>query len=393
MTGFVTGGVTPAALLADYLVSTYDQNVQVHLPQSISTDVERHTIRMLCELLDLKGFDGTITTGATASNILGLACAREKVIANVTKDSVSESGRGNASVFCAGGHSSVSKACSILGIGRRHCFDLTSPDHPSAFNVQELEKHLSLNKIVRDGSIIVATFGEVNTGTFTPQISEISRLCKLYKAWLHIDAAFGILARIHPTKADLTTGLELADSISFDGHKFFNVPYDCGVFLTRDMTTLSTVCGNVGAAYLGGMSTGEYSPLNLGLENSRRFRALPLYASLLSLGRDGHVDLVVRCCAFAEAMGKEIECSNEFRLLYSVEFNIVLFQAVGYESAEQNERVKDAINGTGKIYLSGTKWKGEGALRIAVCNYLTPADAAAEAETILSILNSTLPLP
>jgi glutamate/tyrosine decarboxylase-like PLP-dependent enzyme len=360
----------------------------------MSTDVERHTIGMVCELLGLSGFDGTITTGATAGNILGLACGREKVVYEVTGEHVSEGGGGRVEVLSAGGHSSVSKASSILGIGRRNCLDLTSDGYAASFNIQELEKQLSLNGMSDKGSIVVATFGEVNTGTFTPRISEISSLCKQYKAWLHIDAAFGILARIHPSKGDLAAGLELADSISFDGHKFFNVPYDCGVFLTRDMTVLSTVCGNVGAAYLGGVSdVGGYSPLNLGLENSRRFRALPLYASLLSLGREGYVDIVVRCCAFAEAMGKEIERSDKFRLLHPVEFNIVLFQAVGYETVEQNERVKDGINGSGKIYLSGTKWKGEGALRIAVCNYLTPHDVGTEATTILSIITSSLPPP
>ena len=105
------------------------------------------------------------------------------------------------------------------------------------------------------------------------------------------------------------------------------------------------------------------------------------------------MDIVVRCCTFAETMGKAIERSDKFRLLHPVEFNIVLFRAVGYETVEQNDMVKDTINGSEKIYLSGTKWKGEGALRIAVCNYLTPRDVATEAATILSILTSLLPPP
>lgn len=396
----MTGGVTPTALLADYLVSTYDQNVQVHLPQSISTDVERRTIEMLCELLDLRGFDGTITTGATAGNILGLACGREKAHGNVMLDSVSESvggEEGDIIVLCAGAHSSVSKACSILGIGRGFCKDITSPSRPSTFNLYHLERTLKDNSSINRRAIVVATFGEVNTGTFTPDIIAISQLCKQYNAWLHIDAAFGILARIHPRKKHLTEGLEVADSISFDGHKFFNVPYDCGVFLTREMAVLASICGNGGAAYLGSGGSvpggGGFSPLNVGLENSRRFRALPLYASLLSLGREGYVDIVVRCCRFAETLSEELARSDKFRVLHPVEFNIVLFQAVGNETVEQNERVRDRINGTGKMYLSGTTWKGEGALRIAVCNYLTPSDARAEAAVIISILTSVLPLP
>jgi glutamate/tyrosine decarboxylase-like PLP-dependent enzyme len=381
----VTGGVTPAALLADYLVSTYDQNVQVHLPQSISTYVEQHTIQMLCELLSLDGFDGTITTGATAGNILGIACGRESVVFKVFEENVSLTGARPMNVLVAGGHSSVSKACSILGIGRSNCIDCTYEGHPASFSLEDLEQRISQNVENGIGSLVVATFGEVNTGTFTFDIPALHSLCQRYKAWLHIDAAFGILARIYPSKSHLCEGLELADSISFDGHKFFNVPYDCGIFLTRDMSVLTSVCGNIGAAYLSS-SAEDPSPLNISLENSRRFRALPLFASLLSLGTEGYIDLVKRCCQLAEAIGRVIGESKSFRLLRDVELNIVLFQAVGYEDIAKTETVKDAINGTGKVYISGTKWRGQGALRIAVCNHLTPTNASAEASQILEIL-------
>jgi glutamate/tyrosine decarboxylase-like PLP-dependent enzyme len=385
-TGFVTGGVTPAALLADYIVSTYDQNVQVHLPQSISTSIERHTIQMLCDLLSLEGFNGTLTTGATAGNIMGIACGRESVIFHLHGVKVSETGNGNVNVLVAGGHSSISKACSILGVGRQNSIDVTSEDFLASFDISRLEQHLYANEKSGIGSIVVATFGEVNTGAFTRDIATIYSLCQQYKAWLHIDAAFGILARIHPQKHELSRGLELADSISFDGHKFFNVPYDCGVFLTKDMETLSTVCGNTGAAYLSS-STEEVSPLNVSLENSRRFRALPLYASLLSLGKHGYIDIVKRCCAFAEAMGKQIRNSEKFRLLQEVEFNIVLFQAKGFEDFEANDRIKDLINQTAKLYVSGTNWKGQGALRIAVCNHLTSASATESSEILTTLEN------
>jgi glutamate/tyrosine decarboxylase-like PLP-dependent enzyme len=346
---------------------------------------------MLCELLSLSNdFDGTITTGATGGNILGIACGRESVLFKLTQESVSMTGGGKVQVLCAGGHSSISKACAILGIGRMNCMDLTAADTSASFDLTKLECTMQRNNAAGIGSIVVATFGEVNTGSFTNDMESIHSLCHRYSAWLHIDAAFGILARIHRTKAHLSAGLQYADSIAFDGHKFFNVPYDCGVFLTRDMITLSHVCGNSGAAYLSTSAEG-YSPLDISLENSRRFRALPLYASLLSLGRDGYVALVERCCAFAMAMGEQIKLSQKFRLLEKVEFNIVLFQATGYDSVEANERVKDAINGTGKVYVSGTTWKGKHALRIAVCNYLTPPNAHDEAEQIIRILEQAIP--
>lgn len=383
------GGVTPASLIADYLVSTYDQNVQVHLPQSISTHVERHTIRMLCDLLSLNGFDGTITTGATAGNILGIACGREATIYNLLQKRPSETGEGKVLVMTAGAHSSISKAGSILGVGRNNVLSMSHPEHPASFMLNLLESTLQRCQKENIGPIVVVTFGEVNTGWFTNDIRRVYELCQRYHAWLHIDAAFGIMARIHPDMQHLTEGLELADSISFDGHKFFNVPYDCGVFLTKDMATLSSVCGNQGATYLSSGGDG-YSPLNISLENSRRFRALPLYASLLSLGKQGYTDIVSRCCNLAKAIGRKILESREFRLVYAVQFNIVLFQVTGWEEKSKNERVKDVINGAGKIYVSGTEWDGKGALRIAICNYLTPSNADKEAAQILTILREAI---
>jgi len=389
--GFVTGGVTPVALLADYLVSTYDQNVQVHLPQSISTTVERQTINMLCQLLGLQGFKGTLTTGATAGNILGLACGREATVLMNSGERVSQVGAKKVVVLYAGGHSSVSKACSILGIGRQNCADITSDDHPASFDLVRLTNQLMFNQMLGIGSIVVATYGEINTGAFPKDMDRVVELCTEYNAWLHIDAAFGVLARIHPTHKQLSRHLELANSIAFDGHKFFNVPYDCGIFLTRDISTLTEVCGNIGAAYLSLPSSDEDpSPLNISLENSRRFRALPLYASLMSLGVDGYTDLVVRCCSLATGIGEEIEKSQAFRLLWKVEFNIVLFQARGFESIEANLRLRDAINGSGKMYLSSTAWKGEGALRIAICNHLIPSNSTDEARQILTILEEAV---
>jgi glutamate/tyrosine decarboxylase-like PLP-dependent enzyme len=376
-------------------VSSYDQNVQVHLPQSTSTHVERHTIGMLCDLLSLKGFDGTITTGATAGNILGLACGREhQTIINTTKKA-SEAGASPCEVITAGAHSSVQKAASILGIGRKHCRDASDyvfPDRRSNFELGDLSSFIEHNAYGNVGNIIVATFGEVDTGEFPDDMEEVAEAVHFRAGWLHIDAAFGVLARIHPQKENLARFLELADSISFDGHKFFNVPYDCGVFLTKHMEILQDVCGNIGAPYLG--TSDEISPLNISLENSRRFRALPLYASLVSLGKQGYVDLVVRCCNLAMAMGERIKRSSSFELLHEVKFNIVLLQAKNYASVAENEKVKGAINATGKLYLSETKshkgGKPFGALRLAVCNHLTPADAETEASQIMEILENVI---
>ena len=404
----------------------------VHLPQSISTQIEHHTINLLCDLLDLNiaptensrgtRWTGILTTGATAGNILGLATARHSLLSYIPDESFSKRGYNSeermAKVYVAGGHSSISKACSILGIGRDHCIDVTRPGTNAKFNFDLLDQLIAENQIDDNPSVIIATFGEVNTGEFSEEeitlrmngdyeshlVNWIGRREDDSGLWLHIDAAFGIMAALHPEKKQFVQkALQRANSISFDAHKFFNVPYDCGVFLTRDRESLTAVCGNDGAAYLSPTpQTNAFeppnkrakhsqedtieSPLNMGIENSRRFRALPLYASLLSLGRDGYTSIVVRCCNLASALGRHLSNSESFEVLAAVEFNIVLFQAVGYETEMGNARARDAINNGGKVYVSGTVWRDMGALRIAVCNWLTPEDSEKEAAEVVALL-------
>jgi glutamate/tyrosine decarboxylase-like PLP-dependent enzyme len=245
--GFVTGGTTPAALLADKIVSENDQCVQVHLPNdTIATEVEDRALSMVCEILDLSPEDWphrTFTTGATASNVLGLACGREFVIHEAAvfddKDiSVAEYGIHEAmrmagiesiQILTTVPHSSLRKAASIVGLGRACVKDVGLPEAPHRFNMPALKAALSKPKVA---SIVAISCAEVNTGLFATnraEMEQIRNLCDQYGAWIHIDAAFGLLARVLPhTKEyegvwDGVDGFELADSITGDAHKLFNV--------------------------------------------------------------------------------------------------------------------------------------------------------------------------
>ena len=208
--GFVTGGVTPAATIADGLVSLYDQNVHVHLPdETIATVVEDRALTMLMELIDLdpKDWQGrTFTTGATASNIIGLACGREFVLAKAhERISSTDAGQDTAGelgilqlcrkvgieqiqVLTTMPHSSIRKAASVVGLGRSSVIDVGEGDKSLVFDMRKLEYELSRPKSV---SIVVISCGEVNTGRFATyrlqEVVEIKRLCDQYGAWLHVD--------------------------------------------------------------------------------------------------------------------------------------------------------------------------------------------------------------
>ncbi|KAM0546003.1 hypothetical protein ACHAPJ_011115 [Fusarium lateritium] len=339
--GFVTGGTLPIAEWADNVVSRLDQNVQVHLPdQTISTTVEDSALRMLISLLrlgDAEDWTGrTFTTGATASNILGLACGREAVLANKLQETsvgdlgllaaCFQAGVKDIQVLTSAGHSSLSKAASVVGLGRASVKDLRrSGDEPWRLDLDALEESLQQTGTL---SIIVLSAGEVNTGRYSlsgiEEMTRVRELADRFGSWIHVDGAFGIFASAMGSEKEYdliksrVEGLELADSITVDGHKILNV----SVFV------------NPNAAYLASTSGAKIpSPLNIGLENSRRFRALPVYTVLLSEGRPGFARLLSNMVQLSRRVAQFIQDSEHYELLPDADasleeiFMIVLFRA------------------------------------------------------------------
>lgn len=401
--GFITGGTTPAALFADNVVSAYDQNVQVHLPNhSIVTDVEYNAIGLLLDLFRLDRstwYNGTFTTGATASNILGLACGREFILQKAARrkgcqlQSVGEEGLfevlnalglSGIQVLSTLPHSSLVKAAGVLGIGRSNVRNICRADDPLRFDLGKLEKELARTDKV---SIVAISCGEVNTGRFATSgsdLKDIRRLCNDHGACMHADGAFGIFGRILDDTSEFTTirngtdGIELVDSITGDGHKLLNVPYDCGFFFTRHPNMASQVFQNANAAYLtAGNSDGPSipSPLNIGIENSRRFRALPVYASLLSYGKSGYQEMLGRQIKLARKVYEWIFDHSEYTALPQTSskaelldqtFMSVLFRA---NDTKLNQDLANKINESSRMFVSGSSWDGAPACRIAISNW------------------------
>lgn len=417
--GFITGGATPAALFADNVVSAYDQNVQVHLPNhSIVTDVEFNALGLLADLFQLDRsvwHNGTFTTGATASNILGLACGREYVLRKAAErkgvqvNSVGEFGLfevlhalgfSGVQVLSTMPHSSLVKAAGILGIGRANVRNVCSADNVLHFDLELLEKELARTDKV---SIVAVSSGEVNTGRFATtgeQLLQVRQLCDKYGAWLHADGAFGIFGRILNDDSEFTTvkqgsdGLELVDSITGDGHKLLNVPYDCGFFFCRHPGLAVDVFQNANAAYLAsGPTEGPAipSPLNIGLENSRRFRALPVYASLLFYGKDGYREMLERQIRLARGIYSWIFDHPEYTSLpkTSSKANLVdqTFMSVLFRAKDDdlNRELSKKINDTSRMFVSGTSWGGAPATRIAISNWRV--DVERDLELVTGVLS------
>jgi glutamate/tyrosine decarboxylase-like PLP-dependent enzyme len=192
-------------------------------------------------------------------------------------------------------------------------------------------------------------------------------------------------------------GIETADSITGDAHKLFNVPYDCGLFFSRHADISVDVFQNPGAPYLasgGDDGDGIISPLNMGIENSRRFRALPLYASLRTYGRNFYKNMIERQVRAARRIALWISISPLYVLLpedlekhegeddrLNLVFIIVLFKA---KDAELNENLVERINSSGNIYVSGTVWQGTKAARIAIANWKVETER--ESDAVIEVL-------
>ncbi len=363
--GFITGGVTPAAMLGDWLVSATDQNVMVP-GDSISSAVETQTLEWLCQLFALpNSFTGTLTTGATSANILGLICGRQYAGMQQELD-IAKDGMGlvDIEVFSACPHASSQKALSFIGLGREAVIPVPCLPGTEAMNVEALAAMLEASN--SPGKIVIASAGTV-TGTDFDDLQGIAELCQQHQAWLHVDATFGIFSRLSPERIYLTKGIEYADSISCDGHKWLNVPYDCGIFLTRHATLLQQVC-SVAAPYLD-ISDTLPAFMDRGIENSRRFRALPVWLSLKAYGREGYRTLVEDNCKQASKLASWIEHSVDYELLAPCHLNVVVFAPA--EKGSNVPAVLERINRSGKVYLTPGQWQGKPCIRAAFSNWRT----------------------
>ncbi|RKG97427.1 pyridoxal phosphate-dependent decarboxylase family protein [Corallococcus carmarthensis] len=362
--GFVTGGTTPAALVGDWLVSAYDQNVS-NDGDSLATSVEREALGLLRSLFGLpEAYEGAFVSGATAANLVSLATARQWAMERLGHD-VSEEGLwGLPRIAVLGGapHASVLKALSILGMGRRAVEAVPClPDRP-VMDPKALEARLAA--LGGAPAIVLASAGEVNTGDFD-DLEAVGPLCRRYGAWLHVDGAFGIFAACSPAHAHLLRGLAHADSVAADGHKWLNVPYDSGLVFTRHLALQERVFRAV-AAYLGqGPDLLHRTP-----ENSRRFRALPAWMTLMAYGRDGHRALVERSCALARGLGEGLAASPRYALLAPVTLNIVCF-ALRSGDASRRDQLLAALQADGRVHFTPTQYAGRPGLRAAFSNWRT----------------------
>jgi len=375
--GFVVGGNLPAALAADWLVSAWDQNAGIYVLSPLVSVIEQITGAWLRELAGLPAsMSFGFVTGGHMANFTALAAARHRVLHDAGWD-VEEDGLLGAppiQVFASEeAHYTISTSVRFLGMGANRIRRIAT-DSQGRMSAPALAAAL---RGIAGPCIVCAQAGNVNTGAIDP-LSEIVECAKNHGAWLHVDGAFGLWAAASPERASLLRGIEKADSVATDAHKWLNVPYDCGITFCADEAAHRSAM-SLPAAYI--LSTGsERDPHEFVPEESRRARAVPVYAALRSLGRKGITELVERNCRQARRFADAL-AGVGYEVLNDVELNQVL---ISFGSAEQTQRTITAIQEDGTCWCGGTVWKGRTAMRISVCNWsTTDADVEQSIEAIL----------
>ncbi|QJS08527.1 aspartate aminotransferase family protein [Streptomyces argyrophyllae] len=379
--GFVTGGATPASVAGDWMTAALDQNLS-GAGGSRAQELERETVAWLRELFGLgEAHSGAFVTGAAMSNTVGLAIGREWAGERLGVD-VSRAGAaalGPLDVLSGSPHSSIEKAMSVLGLGRDRLRPVPLlPGGREAVDVAALETALA-------GAggrpvLVVANAGTVNTVDFD-DLRAVAALKERYDFWLHVDAAFGAFAALSPEHAALVDGLDAADSVCVDLHKWLNVPYDAAVQFTRRRDLQLAVFHNA-SPYLG-LPGSDPDFLHLTPENSRRLRALPAWFSLVAYGRDGHREVVERNVALARRLGAGVDALPGLELLAPVRLNVVCFTLATDPSAKRVAALARAVAASGEAYVTPTVYGGMPGLRAAFTNWRT---TEADTDRVLAVL-------
>jgi glutamate/tyrosine decarboxylase-like PLP-dependent enzyme len=357
--GFVTGGTLPAALAANWLAGTWDQNAAFSVMSPVAAAVEEIALAWLRELLGLPPSCGAgFVTGATTANFTCLAAARGALLHRAGWE-VEDQGLFGApplQVIVGGGvHVSLLKALSMLGLGRARVVTVPADDQGRMRN-DDLP-------VLDERTIVCLQAGNVNSGAFDPA-EEICSRARGRGAWVHVDGAFGLWATVAAERAYLMRGFSKADSWATDCHKWLNVPYDSGIAFVREAEDLRNAM-SLSASYLQigtAREAAHYTP-----EASRRARGVEIWAALKSLGRSGLAEMIERNCRLATRFADGLSGAG-----YEVLNNVVLNQVlVSFGDSDLNKKIVKEVQGDGTCWCGGTEWQKKIVMRISVSCWAT----------------------
>lgn len=376
--GWVVGASHPVGVAADWLTSAWGQNAGDQHVAPAAAAAEQTAAGWLLDILDLPPESGVgFVTGATMANTVCLAAARGAVLDRAGWDVEVRGLFGAPPIRILIGedaHTTVFSALRFLGFGS----DQVSRVETDAAGRMRADAFAKAARAEDGPCIAIAQAGQINTGAFDP-FAEISEAARGRGAWLHVDGAFGLWARASPARKGLTEGVERADSLAVDGHKWLQIPYDCGYAIVRDEEAHRRAM-TITASYLPGRGPGERCPGDYVPELSRRARGFATWAMIRHLGRGGIAEMVERHCEIARRMAERLAAEPGIAVLNDIVLNQVIVRFGDDAVPEEGDRLTNSaierIQQEAICFVGGAAWRGRRVMRISVISWPTTEDEA-----------------
>src|SRR5579872_5340830 len=383
--GYVLGSGEPVAASADFLASVLNQNVTAWRSGPAAVMIEKTVVGWIAHAIGCPDFHGYLTGGGSSANLMGLTLARE-AIAPANEKGIT----GRAVVYASEEiHMSIPKSVALLGIGRDN-LRLIPTDTALRMDLAALEAQIKRDKAEGKTPLaVVASAGTVKTGAIDP-LMQIADIAHRHGAWFHIDGAYGALAAIaEPQKF---AGMNPADSISLDPHKWLYQPLDCGCLLYRDAQAGQKAFSHSGdyARALSADPIEGFAFFEESIELSRRFRALKLWLSLRYHGLGAFRQAIAEDLRHAQRLAAAVDADQHLERLAPVELSAVCFR---YRGQAGDEGELDRLNRAtlrrvierGRVYISNASIRGKFALRACFVNHRTDdADVDAVVQEVLA---------
>ena len=371
--GWVHGGGTIVGMLAEMLAAGLNANCggRDHIP----IEVERQIAEWSRQMFGFpQGAGGLFVTGTSMANFVAVLAARTaKLGKQANRNGVGEVGVKLRAYTSTSAHGCVSRAMEMAGLGT-DALRLISTDSYHRMDIDALRRAIAADRAARlEPFLVIGSAGTVNVGAID-DLTTLADICREENLWFHIDGAFGALAVLSPQLAPLVAGIERADSIAFDFHKWGQVPYDAGFIIARDQNQLLETFASP-AAYLRretrGLAAGSPWPCDIGPDLSRGFRALKTWFTLKTYGTEQLGAVIARSCELARYLERRITAEPQLELLAPVQLNIVCFRYCAADADLVNASIIADVQESGVAAPSATTLNGHLAIRAALFNHRT----------------------
>ena len=374
-TGYITSSPTPIGVLSDLLAATINPNVGAQILSPVATEIEKQTIQWLAEFIGVSpNYGGILVSGGNIANFTGFLAARTAKAPKEIKEKGISNAKNQLTVYCSDTtHTWVEKAVILFGLGTEAIRWIPSDDE-NKMRIDLLEK--SISEDVKNDCIpmiIIGTAGDVSTGS-VDNLKEIARVSKKHNSWFHIDGAYGVPAAIVPKYKALFNGIEDADSIALDPHKWLYSPLEAGCTLVKNPQHLIDTFSSHPEYY--NFSDNDHNFYEFGLQNSRGFRALKVWMALKQIGKNGYKQMINEDIDLAKLLFKSAENHPNLEAV-THSLSIATLRFVPEENLSEeylnklNEELLNVLQKGGELFISNAIIKGKYCLRACIVNFRT----------------------